>query len=177
AEQQADCFAGNYMRWLAQDNSEYFRLSTSQGLNQALSALFFVRDPAGMSPTEPSSHGTAFDRTYAFQLGFSEDPTRCADIDEEKIQERITEAPYHRNDDSEGYAQVTDETVELLRESLDAAFDEVDAPAPRVVSDDGACPDGPETKPASYCPDSNEVHIDMQQLAVIGSPVDRTSEN
>jgi len=175
-EQQADCFAGNYMRWLAEGNSEYFRLSTSQGLNQVLGALFFVRDPAGKSPTERSAHGTAFDRTYAFQLGFTNPPERCADIRPEKIKQRITEAPYAPGDQEQGYSRVTERTINLLQQSLDSAFQRADATTPEIISDDGVCPDGPQTAPASYCPESNEVHIDMQQLAQIGKPLKRSTQ-
>src|SRR5699024_2798813 len=38
-EQQADCFAGNYMRWLAEGNSETFRPSTPTGPAQVPCAL------------------------------------------------------------------------------------------------------------------------------------------
>ena len=39
AEQQADCFAGSYMRWVAEDNSPRFSLSTGEGLNNVLAAV------------------------------------------------------------------------------------------------------------------------------------------
>ena len=34
AEQQADCLAGVYMRWVAEGNSPRFTLSTGDGLEQ-----------------------------------------------------------------------------------------------------------------------------------------------
>lgn len=175
AEQQADCFAGNYVRWMAEGDSDYFKLSTSQGLNQVLSALFFVRDPPGLSPSGNQSHGTAFDRAYAFQLGFTDAPQRCAAINQEKIQKRITEAPYDPGDEEEGYSRVTEETLDLLQKSLDSAFERADTEAPRIVTDGANCSEGPHTSPASYCPDSNEVHVDLPQLAQLGKPLERES--
>src|SRR4029078_573085 len=44
-EQQADCFAGGYMRWVAEDKSPRFSLSTSEGLNNVLAAVLAVRGP------------------------------------------------------------------------------------------------------------------------------------
>src|SRR5699024_4235707 len=73
-------------------------------------------------------------------------------------------------------SRVTERTIDLLQQSLDSAFQRVDATAPQIISDDGVCPDGPQTAPASYCPDSNEVHIDMQRLAQIGRPLKRASQ-
>lgn len=175
AEQQADCFAGNYIRWTAEGDSDYFKLSTSEGLNEVLSALFFVRDPPGLSPGDNQSHGTAFDRAYAFQLGFTDGPERCAEIDEGKIQKRVTEAPYDPGDQEEGYTRVTEETLDLLQESLDSAFERTDAESPRIVSDSTSCSEGPNTSPASYCPDSNEVHVDLPELAQLGRPLDKES--
>ena len=35
-EQQADCLAGVYMRWVAEGNSPRFTLSTGDGLNNLL---------------------------------------------------------------------------------------------------------------------------------------------
>ena len=45
SEQQADCLAGAYMRWVAEDNSPRFTLSTADGLNNVLAAVIGFRDP------------------------------------------------------------------------------------------------------------------------------------
>ncbi|HEX7823283.1 MAG TPA: neutral zinc metallopeptidase, partial [Mycobacterium sp.] len=44
-EQQADCFAGAYERWVAEGNSPRFTLSTGDGLNHVLAAAITTRDP------------------------------------------------------------------------------------------------------------------------------------
>ena len=45
SEQQADCFAGAYMRWVAEGSSPRFTLSTGEGLNNVLAAVIAFRDP------------------------------------------------------------------------------------------------------------------------------------
>ena len=172
-EQQADCFAGSYFRWMAEGNSKYFKISTSNGLNQVLASLFFIRDAPGRSATAPGAHGTAFDRTYAFQLGFTKGADRCAEIRLSKVQDRITERPYDPGDQEQGYSRLDREMISYLQKSLNQAFQRVDAPTPRIVLRGGSCPNGgPSTPPASYCPDSNTVTIDLRALAKIGRPLD-----
>ena len=46
-EQQADCYMGNFMRWVAEGKSKHFQLNTGEGLNDILATVFFIRDPAG----------------------------------------------------------------------------------------------------------------------------------
>jgi predicted metalloprotease len=46
-EQQADCYMGNYLRYVVDDKSTYFQLDSGDGLNQILATLFSIRDPAG----------------------------------------------------------------------------------------------------------------------------------
>ena len=73
-EQQADCFAGVYLRWVAAGDSPRFTLSTGDGLNRVLAGVIYLRDP--VAPMEmPDAHGSALDRISAFQMGFTEAPT------------------------------------------------------------------------------------------------------
>lgn len=53
-EQQADCFTGGYFRWMAEEKSKYFQVSTSEGVNQVLASLFMIRDQAGQSAKDRS---------------------------------------------------------------------------------------------------------------------------
>ena len=75
SEQQADCFAGAYMRWVAEDKSPRFTLSTGDGLNNVLAAVIAFRDPL-LSEGDPEvgvdEHGSAFERLSAFQFGFTD---------------------------------------------------------------------------------------------------------
>ncbi|PXY25108.1 aminopeptidase [Prauserella coralliicola] len=175
-EQQADCFTGSYFRWIAEDKSKYFTVSTSEGLNQVLASMFFIRDEAGQSASEQGAHGTAFDRTYAFQLGFEQGAKECAGINQENVDARITEQPFHSGDDGSGDITIDERSVGLLQQSLDEAFAGAGVEPPQIVDDGGECDSGNSTPPASYCADTNTVSIDMEELAAIGQPVDRAAE-
>lgn len=174
-EQQADCFTGAYFRWMAEGKSKYFRVSTSEGINQVLGSLFFIRDEAGQSASDEGAHGSAFDRTYAFQLGFEKGAKRCAAIDQDRVDARITEEAFATGD-SDGDAPINEEMLALLQQSLDQAFDRARVDGPRIVSNGGTCPDGDSTPPATYCAKSKTVSIDLDALYELGQPVDREAE-
>ena len=64
AEQQADCFAGVYLRWVAEDKSPRFTLNTGEGLNNLLAAMIAFRDPLPSQNdySAGDEHGSAFER-------------------------------------------------------------------------------------------------------------------
>ncbi|WP_158887382.1 neutral zinc metallopeptidase [Amycolatopsis anabasis] len=177
-EQQADCFAGGYFRYLAEDKSKYFKLSTSEGLNEVMASLFFIRDQAGDSAVEKGAHGSAFDRSYAFQIGFEKTPKDCATINLEEIQSRITEVPFAKGKDQQqqGDSKIDEKNIGFVKESLDQAFSGAGAQPPQFAADGAACPSGPNTPPASYCPDNNTVTYDLAALRQLGQPADRQAE-
>ncbi|HJQ47296.1 MAG TPA: neutral zinc metallopeptidase [Amycolatopsis sp.] len=172
-EQQADCFAGSYYRWVVEGKSKYFTVSTSDGLNAALSSLFLVRDYAGDSAAADDAHGTAFDRIYAFQLGFEQGAPRCAALTLDNIKPRLTERRFDAGDQNKGDLDVDEIAIGYLQESLDAAFAGANAAKPQIVDQGGTCPGGPSTPPASYCPSSNTVSVDLSALGTLGLPVER----
>ncbi|QWF82799.1 neutral zinc metallopeptidase [Amycolatopsis sp. CA-230715] len=171
-EQQADCFAGTYFRWIAEDKSKYFRVSTSEGLSQVMAAMYMIRDQAGGSATEQGAHGSAFDRTYAFQLGFEKTPKDCAGINLENTKARITEKVFAQGKDKnqKGDSRIDEDVIGKLKKSLDGAFSGAGAQPPQIVADGGSCPNGPSTPPASYCPATNTVSIDLPALQALGKP-------
>ncbi len=177
-ELQADCFTGNYFRYLAEGDSPYFTLSTSEGVNAALSSLYFVRDAPGALSNDRGAHGTAFDRTYAFQLGFEQDPKACAEIDAQTVRERTTQQKFSEQDlqSGKGDARVDERTLGFVKESLDATFRATGAQPPEIVAGSGSCPDGDGTPPASYCQDTNTVTVDIQALGTLGEPIDMQAE-
>jgi predicted metalloprotease len=172
-EQQADCYMGNFFRYVAEDKSKHFQINTGKGLNDILATLFFIRDPAGLDHKTQGAHGLAFDRVYAFQEGFSNDPKRCAKMDEEEIEGRISE-----NERTEKEEQKSDEGdvdpidhLDLLQKSLDAAFEGNSQSDPPKISQD-SCGGGDATSPATYCPDDNTVGIDADKLRQIAQKPD-----
>ncbi len=96
AEQQADCLAGAYMRWVAEGKSPRFTLSTGEGLNNLLAAMISFRDPLLSENDYYNSgdeHGSAFERISAFQFGFTDGAAACATITLKEIKERRGDLP------------------------------------------------------------------------------------
>lgn len=172
-EQQADCYAGAFMRWVAQGDAPHFQLSTGNGLGQVLATMMFIRDQVGTTSTDEAAHGSAFDRVTAFQFGFSDGPVRCNKIDSAEIQQRITELGFTSESLANDNVPVDPQTLQLLGQSLGATFTSSSSgkalPQPRIVTGDGSCASGTSTPPASYCADGNTVNIDQDKLNVLAT--------
>lgn len=171
-EQQADCYMGNFFRHVAEDQAPHFQINTGQGLNQILATLFFIRDPAGLDHRTQGAHGLAFDRVFAFQQGFTNPPTRCAEMDTDEISERITEKERSEQDNQvEGDIDPT-ENIDKLQESLDGAFAENGSEQPQIVDNGSTCENGNATTPVTYCPDENIVGYDADALRELAAKPD-----
>lgn len=98
SEQQADCFTGVYLRWVAEGESPRFELNTTDGLDKVLAGALAIRDrppdfnPFGLLPVE-ASHGTALDRVSAVQQGFDLGTASCARITMSDIRQRRGDIP------------------------------------------------------------------------------------
>lgn len=170
-EQQADCYMGNFMRWVVDDKSKHFQLNTGEGLNDILATVFFIRDPAGLDSKTEGAHGLAFDRVYAFQEGFTKDPKRCAKMDADEVEGRISEKERGKKDEqTKGEAELSTDNLGLLQDSLDAAFKDNNAEQPKITENGSKCEKGKSTSPATYCPDENIVGIDVDKLKQIAKP-------
>ena len=183
AEQQADCFAGSYIRWVAEGQSPRFMLSTGDGLNHVLAAAITLRDPIiepGESEMLEAGHGTALDRVSALQMGFAGGPGDCVKIDLDEIQERRGDLPMELPlDESSGEVQSGDITLDegtlkLQMEVLGEIFKPEEAPKLSLDAED--CDDAQPSPPASYCPATNTISADlsaMQQLGEVASERNR----
>jgi predicted metalloprotease len=179
SEQQADCFAGSYIRWVAEGQSPRFMLSTGDGLNHVLAAAITLRDPLiepGDSELLEAGHGTALDRVSAFQMGFSGGPGDCARIDLDEIQERRGDLPMALPlDESSGEVQSGDIALDedVLARQMDVLGEIFQLEeAPRLSFDAEDCDDARPSPPASYCPSTNTISVDlpaMQQLGEVAS--------
>jgi predicted metalloprotease len=170
-EQQADCYMGNFMRWVVDDKSKHFQLNTGKGLNEVLATVFYIRDPAGLDHMTEGAHGLAFDRVFAFQEGFTKDPKRCAEMDTAEIDDRIAEQERTKNDEKDnGEAPINEKTLGLLQESLDDAFKDNGAEQPKITENSSKCDEGESTSPATYCASENIVGIDVDKLTKIATP-------
>ena len=176
AEQQADCFAGSYMRWVAEDNSDRFTLSTGDGLNSLLAAVISFRDPLlseDEADFDPGAnvHGSAFERVSAFQFGFTDGAASCAAIDDKEIEQRRGDLPVALQQGQSGDWPVSEESVKAIVEALGTLFSPADPPKLRLDADGAqACPDAGPSPPVSYCPATNTIAVDMAELEKIGTP-------
>jgi predicted metalloprotease len=171
SEQQADCFAGAYMRWVAEGNSPRFTLNTGEGLNGVLAAVIAFRDPV-LSEGDPEvgvdEHGSAFERLSAFQFGFTDGPSACASIDMREIGQRRGDLPVLLPEDQTGEWEVSEESVRAIVDAMGILFSPAKSPE---LSFDAAqdCPDARMSPPASYCPATNTIVVDLEELQVMGA--------
>ncbi len=183
-EQQADCFGGAYLHYVAAGESKRFQVSTGDGLNHVLAGLITIRDPT-MGPEDEeqlkTGHGTALDRVSAFQTGFTAGPQACAKIDMADIERRreglpmeLDEEP-NRDNDRRGTDVPLDQGVfTALVDTLNAAFNPKNPP--KVSFDAATCADSKGGSPASYCPATNTIVLDLPELQKLGKPADEIKQ-
>lgn len=175
-EQQADCFAGVYLFWVADGKSPRFVLSTADGLDHVLAGIIITRDPVMDSDTQnDDAHGSALDRISAFQMGFLNGASACTKINKAEIKQRRGDLPTSLQHDSTGAAQtgevpINPDTLSTLMELLGTIF----APKspPTLSYQPASCPDAKASPPASYCPATNTIAIDLPGLAAMGTVAD-----
>jgi predicted metalloprotease len=174
SEQQADCFAGTYMRWVAEGNSPRFALSTGEGLNNVLAAVIGFRDPL-LNEGDPEAgldeHGSAFERLSAFQFGFTDGPSACASIDMREIGQRRGDLPVLLPEDLTGELAITEDSVRSIVDAMGILFKPANPPE---LSFDPSqeCPNSRSSPPASYCPATNTIVVDLDELEVMGAQAD-----
>lgn len=162
-EQQADCFAGVFLRAVAEGSSRHFTLNTTDGLNGVLAAIISFRD------REPGAaldeHGTAFERVTAVQIGYTDGATACKGITRAELKQRRGTLPTSfQPGDKERQLPVDQPDLALVAQSLVRAYPIQPAPAfdYRGV---GNCPKVTVTQPVSYCPATNVIGTDIPSLA------------
>ena len=178
-EQQADCFAGVYLRWVAQGRSPRFTMNTTDGLDHVLAGGITLRDPVDEPGNAPGAHGSALDRIGAFQEGFDGDPTTCGAIDKEEIARRRAGLPkafqYYLSSASEpGEMPITDDSLGLLMETLTQIFHPDNAPT-LTIGGNIPCAAARPSPPASYCPATNTINVDLPDLQKMGTHTDEHS--
>lgn len=167
-EQQADCFAGAFIRHVAEDKAEHFRINTSSGLNNVLAATVAIRDA---DPEDPDSvHGSAFERVTAVQIGFTKGPKGCRAIDMKDIERRRKNLPHSfGNDVNRGELAITEQSLTELSKALSSVMP---IPSEPVYDYDGAvlhCRNGADTVPVTYCPATNTIGTDIPALVRRGA--------
>ena len=175
-EQQADCFAGVYLYWVADGKSPRFTLSTTEGLDHVLAGLITTRDPILDADTQnDDEHGSALDRISAFQMGFITGAQACAAINVSEIELRRGDLPTALRVDQSGTPEtgevpINKDTLSTLMELLGKIFSPKQPPALSYQPAD--CSDAKSLPPASYCPASNTIVVDLPALAAMGKVAD-----
>lgn len=183
-EQQADCFGGAYIYNVAAGNSKRFQVSTGDGLNHVLAGLITIRDPSYGPQDEElleEGHGTALDRVSAFQIGFTQGPAACGKIDMRDVERRreglpmeLDEEP-NRDNERRGTDVPLDQGVfTVLVDTLNAVFEPKNPP--KVSFDSASCADAKGGSPASYCPATNTIVLDLPELQKLGKPADEIKQ-
>ena len=173
AEQQADCFAGVYLRWVAEGHSPRFTLSTADGLNNLLAAMISFRDPVPIEGDYGSGndeHGSAFERITAFQFGFTDGASSCGAIDIKEIGQRRGDLPVELQQDQTGEWPVSEESVKAIVEALGIMFSPANPPQLSFdASSASSCADARPSSPVSYCPATNTIAVDLPELEKLGT--------
>lgn len=164
-ESMADCYAGVALAGFAEEPVAGIPLGAEER-DQAMQALVGFRDPLGVSAGDESAHGNAFDRVSAFQDGWTEGATLCADMslaNRTFTQRRFgSEADQARG----GNLPLRDLLAFVERDAgeffggLAPGFD------PPPLSTGSACP-VPELAPqgpAAYCREDRGVAVDVAAL-------------
>jgi predicted metalloprotease len=116
-ELQADCFAGAYVAWVDDGDSEAF-VTEPGDLETGLAGMLEFSDPLGFDPSEQGAHGNGFDRANAFSEGLEQGATRCAEYD--TALPPVTEIPFSTEEDLAAEGNLPfDETIEFGIEDLD----------------------------------------------------------
>ncbi|HET7667371.1 MAG TPA: peptidase, partial [Mycobacterium sp.] len=178
AEQQADCFAGVYLRSVAEGHSPRFMLSTGDspfGLNYLLAGILVLRDPLstpGDLALVPNPHGSGLDRVAALQVGFEQGTDSCAQIDAAEVSKRRGDLPRALFDPLSENSDITvdESSLSSLTEVLQQTFHPSQPPA--VTTGSATCSGGPPAKFAAYCSSSNTVMVDLAALQQIATPAD-----
>lgn len=162
-EQQADCFAGAFIRYVAEGKSKHFTINTSDGLNAVLAATVAIRDD---NPEDPESvHGSAFERVTATQIGFTDGAKGCKAIDTNEIERRRGNLPQtFGNDGTKGESDVARSNLDELTKAMAAIMPISKEPE---YTYDGAklnCRNGKDTVPVTYCPATNTIGTDLPAL-------------
>jgi predicted metalloprotease len=176
-EQQADCFAGVYLHWVAQDHSTRFAMNTTDGLDHVLAGGITLRDTPDDGISDPDAHGSALDRVGAFQEGFDGDPATCGGIDSKEIARRRVGLPptlqsYAPDNSQPGEMPITEDSLALLMETLTQIF-HPEKPPTLTVGGNLPCADARPSPPASYCPATNTINVDLSDLKQMGAYTDK----
>jgi hypothetical protein len=106
-------------------------------------------------------------------MGFVHDAAVCAAIDMDELKHRRGDLPMPKQVNPAGQPEtgelaINKDTISTLMETLEKISSPKQAPALSV--DHTNCPDAQANPPASYCPATNTVVVDLPALQKMGAP-------
>ncbi|MFB9567388.1 peptidase [Saccharopolyspora hordei] len=151
-EAMADCFAGAFVRSVADGRAEHLRIDPGQ-LDGALRAIAVFRDPVSLQGTD--AHGSAFERVTAFQEGYARGPRGCTEATRTPLAALPPDGPNVPLDDA------------LRTDRASAFFGNLvgDRWTPPVVQSRPGCPEA--RGPVGFCPRPPTVVLDRAALAEV----------
>jgi predicted metalloprotease len=163
-EAQADCYAGSFVRWVADGKAAHLRVSKDR-LDTAMEALVMFRDPVGTEQTDQDAHGDAFDRVGAFQDGFNEGVDLCKDMSMEN--RTFTQRGFLSADDAASGGNLRFDTLlTTIAEDLEDSYSGMvtglgkqwATPTLRTSDASPECVDT-DQGPIAFCPETGEIDV------------------
>ncbi|MPZ85630.1 MAG: metalloprotease-like protein [Actinophytocola sp.] len=166
-EAQADCYAGSFVRWVADDNATYLQIAEDR-LDSALESLITFRDPIGTEQSDEGAHGDAFDRVSAFQDGFDSGASLCSEM---SVDNRVfTQQGFINAADAETGGNLDfNQMLESITPNLNTYFGGLVTergaqwrePSLTPTEERPNCTDA-DQGPVAFCPDGTKIDFDTQ---------------
>ncbi|HET9143673.1 neutral zinc metallopeptidase [Actinophytocola sp.] len=178
-EAQADCYAGSFVRWVADGKAAHLQVGKDR-LDSALESLITFRDPIGTDQGDKGAHGDAFDRVSAFQDGYDQGLKLCADMS--VANRKFTLRGFTDAGDAERGGNLPfDQLVKSMTEDLNSFFNTTVTQAgkrwtnltPQTGEANVDCA-GNDQGPIAFCPSpagGGEVKVAKDKLADLHSEI------
>lgn len=163
-EAMADCYAGAFVRWVADGKATHLKVDKNR-LDSALESLITFRDPTGTEQTDQGAHGDAFDRISAFQDGFDRNASLCAGmtVDNRRFTQRGFLDP---GDAQRGGNLPFDQLLQSMTNDLNSYFGTLVGergkqwtnPTLRPTENPSRCTSG-DQGPVTFCPDGTVIDV------------------
>src|SRR5262249_51809277 len=111
------------------------------------------------------------ERVSAFQFGFTDGPGTCKRIDEEEVTQRRGDLPVQLQRGQTGNWPVSQGSVKAVITAMNILFQPAKQPTLTFDASVAAkCPNARPTPPASFCPTTNTIAVDLVALKKLGAP-------
>ncbi len=149
-------------------------LSTGDGLNNLPAAMIAFGDRAAQRGRFRGGRGrTSARRSNGYRPSSSGSPTvlgSCATMDPAEIKQRRGDLPVLLPENQSGELQITEDSVRSIMGAMEVLFEP--AEPPELTFEPHACPDADSDAPATFCPATNTIAVDLPALEMLGAQSD-----